>query len=336
MTQLPVDAAPATARRLARLHLRTGMLRLARLELEQLAGAAALDTEGILDLAEVRWRTGDLRGAADAAGAWLDEEATRAVPTGADPDARRVADGKSTDRSAALAHAVVAEGLAVRGRHDDAVLHVAAALDALSGRSGGTVEADLDGLFAGIPARSDAWPTFGSSVVQDYLERAPARWAAGRPAGRPAERTSGERPAAEVSEPALAPAPGPAADETTADEIIATATERLRARDDTAAAVLFVLALRATPARAGEILQRADAALAARPGAALLLARAEALQALGRTEAATIAYAVAGAHARRGEAAPSQALGPGATDPIDALPAAPDAAPSPDPDWSSP
>ena len=70
MTGLPVDAAPATALRLARLHLRTGMLRLARLELEQLAGAAALDTEGILDLAEVRWRTGDLRGAAEAAGAW--------------------------------------------------------------------------------------------------------------------------------------------------------------------------------------------------------------------------------------------------------------------------
>ncbi|MDR3544350.1 MAG: hypothetical protein P4L30_01110, partial [Candidatus Limnocylindrales bacterium] len=82
MTEMPLDAAPATARRLARLHLRTGMLRLARLELEQLAGAAALDTEGILDLAEVRWRTGDLRGAAEAAGAWLDAGAARGVPAG--------------------------------------------------------------------------------------------------------------------------------------------------------------------------------------------------------------------------------------------------------------
>jgi hypothetical protein len=120
------------------------------------------------------------------------------------------------------------------------------------------------------------------------------------------------------------------------DEIIAAAAERLRARDDTPAAVLLLLALRATPARAGEILQRADAALAARPGSALLLARAEALQALGRTEAAAIAYAVADAHARRGEAAPPPALGPGAPGLIDAPPAAPDAAPSPDPDWSSP
>jgi hypothetical protein len=322
VTELPVDAAPATELRLARLHLRTGMLRLARLELEQLAGAAALDTEGILDLAEVRWRTGDLRGAAEAAGAWL--------------DAPRAADGAAVDRPAALAHAVVAEGLAVRGRHDDAALHVMAALDALAGRSAGTVEADLDELFAGIPARSDAWPAFGSSVAQDDPEPAPARWAAGRPARRPAERTTGERPEAGGGEPAPAPSTGPAADEIMADEIITAATGRLRARDDTAAAVLLVLALRATPARAGEILQRADAALAARPGSALLLARAEALQALGRTEAAAIAYAVAGAHARRGEAAPSPAPGPGATDPIDALPAAPDAAPSPDPDWSSP
>jgi hypothetical protein len=353
MTGLPVDAAPATALRLARLHLRTGMLRLARLELEQLAGAAALDTEGILDLAEVRWRTGDLRGAAEAAGAWLDAGAVGAAPGGADPDApqvlpagadpdlARAADRDAPDRSRALAHAIVAEGLAVRGRHDDASLHVMAALDALAGRAGGTVEADLDGLFAGIPARSDAWPAFAPGVVPDDLEREPATGAARRPARRPAERTAGERPEAQGGEPALAPSTGPSADGTMADvamtdEIIAAAAERLRAGDDTPAAVLLLLALRATPARAGEILQRADAALAARPGSALLLARAEALQALGRTEAAAIAYAVADAHARRGEAAPPPALGPGAPGLIDAPPAAPDAAPSPDPDWSSP
>ena len=346
MTEMPLDAAPATARRLARVHLRTGMLRLARLELEQLAGAAALDTEGILDLAEVRWRTGDLRGAAEAAGAWLDAGAARGVPAGHDRDAPRAARGAAPDRSAALAHAVLAEGLAVRDHNDDAALHVMAALDALAGRSGRPVEADLDGLFAGIPARSEAWPAFGPGMAQDELVRVPARQAAGRPAGRPEERTAGQRPEAEGGEPALAASTGPATDEAmahgaTADEamaegLIAAATGRLRARDDTAAAVLLVLALRATPARAGEILQRADAALAARPGSALLLARAEALQALGRAEAAAIAYAVAGAHARRGEAAPSPSPGPGATDLIDGLPAAPDAAPFPDPDWSSP
>ena len=56
---------------LARLHLRLGSLGLARAELETLAGRNALDDEGIRDLAEVRWRTGDLAGAGDAAAAYL-------------------------------------------------------------------------------------------------------------------------------------------------------------------------------------------------------------------------------------------------------------------------
>ncbi len=320
MTDLSDDApatAPATALRLARLHLRTGMVRLARLELEQLAGVAALDSEGILDLAEARWRTGDLRGAAEAAGAWL--------------DAPQVADAGATGRSRAMAHAIVADGLTVRGRHEDAALHVTAALDALAEGSGGTVEADLDDLFAGIPARSDTWPAFGQSAVRGDVTLAPGRRAAGRPAGRPAERTAEARPEREEAEPTVVPPMGP-----TADDTIAAATERLRARDDTAAAVLLVLALRTTPTRADEILQRADNALAARPGAALLLARAEALQALGRTEAAAIAYAVADAQARRGEGAPTPTLGPGAAGPIDAPPAVPSAASPSDPEWSSP
>ena len=46
---------------LARVHLRMGSMGLARAELETLAGRNGLDDEGIRDLAEVRWRTGDLR-----------------------------------------------------------------------------------------------------------------------------------------------------------------------------------------------------------------------------------------------------------------------------------
>ena len=95
-----------------------------------------------------------------------------------------------------------------------------------------------------------------------------------------------------------------------------------------------MLALRATPSRAGEVLERADAALAARPGAALLLARAEALRALGRHEAAGIAYAVADEHARGGAPAPSPAPDAGAVDPIDPRGTAPEAAAAPDPGWS--
>ena len=45
----------------------SGALALARAELETLAGRDALDDDGLADLAEVRWRTGDLAGAGEAA-----------------------------------------------------------------------------------------------------------------------------------------------------------------------------------------------------------------------------------------------------------------------------
>ena len=51
----------------ARLHLKLGSLQLARAELEEMAGHDTLDDEGLVDLAEARWRTGDLTGAGDAA-----------------------------------------------------------------------------------------------------------------------------------------------------------------------------------------------------------------------------------------------------------------------------
>ncbi len=52
---------------LAHAHLRLGSLALARTELETLAGMGKLDSLGLVDLAEVRWRTGDLAGAGEAA-----------------------------------------------------------------------------------------------------------------------------------------------------------------------------------------------------------------------------------------------------------------------------
>ena len=48
-----------------------GSLALARAELESLAGRGMLDEPALLDLAEVRWRTGDLAGAGEAANALL-------------------------------------------------------------------------------------------------------------------------------------------------------------------------------------------------------------------------------------------------------------------------
>jgi len=310
-------AAQAAAGRIAHLHLRTGLQRLARVELEELAGDGGLDADGILDLAEARWRTGDLRGAAEAAGAWLDAGAAGETLARDEPDVGRAVRDEAGRCALALAHALIADGLTVRGRDDDAAVHVAAALDALpagpAGSAGpagaaGSPAPALDALFAGIVPRADAWPSFGPGGAGPEPERA----AAGR---APVSRVFALSTDPEARDP------------------IAAAGERLDAGDDAAAAVLLVLALRARPSRAGEVLERADAALAVRPGAALLLARAEALRALGRHEAASIAYAVADARARGDTPAPPATPAAAPVEPIDAHETAPAAAAGPDPEW---
>jgi hypothetical protein len=111
---------------LAGVHLRLGSLALARAELETLAGRDALDPEGILDLAEVRWRTGDTEGAGEAAALVLDDE-----------------DGPL------VALIVAAEAAAARGRPTEARRLAAKALAAANG--------SIDRIFAGMP-RSPAWP----------------------------------------------------------------------------------------------------------------------------------------------------------------------------------
>ena len=320
----PGAAATADAAgRLARLHLRTGLLRLARVELEELAGEGRLDADGVLDLAEARWRTGDLRGAAEAASAWLEAEAAPAP-------------GETGRRLGALAHAMVAEGLAVRGRDDDAVAHVAATLDALGSGPADTggppdaarsVSGALDALFAGIVPRAEAWPAFEPRALG-----VPADAAA-------ADQASADEASAEAASPggwsagAVARAPSWNAGSATPDPIAA-ADDRLAAGDDAAAAVLLILALRATPLRALDVLGRADAALSVRPSAGLLLARAEALRVLGRHDAAGIAYAVADAHARGGASAASPAPGLDASDPPAARDTGADAAAAADPERS--
>lgn len=112
--------------RLTRLHLRMGSLELARAELEAFAGAGELDTDALIDLAEVRWRTGDLPGAGVAANAYL-----------------------AADRDDTLAVVIAAEASAAAGHPGEARQHVARVL----GREG----IDLDAVFAGMP-RSWMWP----------------------------------------------------------------------------------------------------------------------------------------------------------------------------------
>ncbi len=111
---------------LARVHLRLGSLSLARAELETLAGRDMLDAEGVVDLAEVRWRTGDITGAGEAAAVVLDD-----------------------DDGPVLALIVAAEAAAARGRPTEARRLADKALAAADG--------SIDAIFAGMP-RSPAWP----------------------------------------------------------------------------------------------------------------------------------------------------------------------------------
>jgi len=115
--------------RLARLHLRLGMLTVAQSELEDLDGRGALDVDGRASLAEARWRGGDLDGAADAAVAHLAEGGRDAV-----------------------ALVIAAEAMAADGQAGEA--------RSLMQRLGGLDGAALDAIFAGIPRRAH-WPAVG-------------------------------------------------------------------------------------------------------------------------------------------------------------------------------
>ena len=120
------DADRPTALRLARLHLRTGSLALARVELETLAGEGTLDDEALLDLAEVRWRTDDLTGAGEAAAAHI-----------------------ASGREAPIALVIAAEATAALGRPGEA--------RRLARRAVELIDGPIDAVFAGMP-RSDVWP----------------------------------------------------------------------------------------------------------------------------------------------------------------------------------
>jgi hypothetical protein len=112
--------------RLARLHLRMGQHSLARAELEALAGRGTLDEAGLLDLAEARWRTGDLAGAGEAAASLLER-----------------------GRDDPLALVIAAESVAAEGRPGEA--------RRLAARAMALVDGPLDPTFAGL-SRSPIWP----------------------------------------------------------------------------------------------------------------------------------------------------------------------------------
>jgi tetratricopeptide (TPR) repeat protein len=145
---------------LARLHLRTGALALARTELETLAGRDLLDDPGILDLAEVRWRTGDVAGAGEAVAALLGDAG----------DAAELDAGEGS----ALAWIIAAEAAAGRGRPTEARRYAE--------RLRSETSASVDAIFAGLP-RSSAWPPDPLTMVPTSATLFPAP-GDGRPDGR--------------------------------------------------------------------------------------------------------------------------------------------------------
>lgn len=118
---------------LARVHLRLGSLALARAELETLAGRDELDDAGMVDLAEARWRTGDIAGAGEVAAAVL-------------------GDG---DDGPVITLVVAAEAALARGRPTEARRYSTRAMEEAAG--------GIDDVFAGMP-RGPVWPTDSTTL----------------------------------------------------------------------------------------------------------------------------------------------------------------------------
>jgi hypothetical protein len=131
-TGAPAADAAAEDLRLARLHLRLGMVAAARAELEDLGHRGALGVEDLSALAEVRWRGGDLDAAAEAANQHL------------------AAGGSDVVAIVVAAEAAAAAGQPAESRQ---LVDRAAAIDGPT----------LDALFAGLPRRA-YWPTAAAAA----------------------------------------------------------------------------------------------------------------------------------------------------------------------------
>ena len=286
--EAPAASARSADGRLARVHLRGGMLTLARAALEGMAAAGTLDRDALADLAEVRWRSGDLEGAADAA------------------RAHRASGGEEP-----MAALIVAEDLARSGQQDEA----AESARAVTERTGGAV----DLLFAFEP-RSAVWPAADEGWMT-VDAAAPGRWGllvGGNEVAAPTPETWSpqpiEQPFAPMSSLVAGPAPvgrggltQPGGATSTAAVVVSgrLAGEELESVDqavsagDIGGAVqrLGVL-LRLDPALAPIILSAADRTAAVAPAgsrdlSAIHLVRGDAYRVLGRDNEAAAAYQAA-------------------------------------------
>jgi hypothetical protein len=259
---------------LARVHLRMGSLGLARAELEGLAGRNGLDDEGIRDLAEVRWRTGDLPGAGEAAAAYLESR----------PDD-------------VLCLVIAAELQASLGRPGEA--------RRLAGKALTKSNEPVDRLFAGMP-RSPIWPMDPGAPVEPvgtlFTDLPAQTWP---DIGLPAERPSADGDAAAAAAAAdavsaaaaLTDGPGLWDDHggtlaqalPSATELLARARAAVEAGRPGQAAAGLALALRADSTLAVQVLDL----LAGRQEPVLALVRGDAHRIVGDEAQATRDYAAA-------------------------------------------
>jgi hypothetical protein len=156
--------------RLASVHLRTGLLSMSRIELETMAGDGTLDDPALLDLAEVRWRTGDLAGAGEAAEAYL-----------------------ATGETSTLALVIAAEAQTALGRPAEA--------QRIAGRAIDGAGTSLDEIFAGEP-RAAIWPADATLVHARIAPRTAADAGAIDTAPGAAGRAERANGAARVTAPA--------------------------------------------------------------------------------------------------------------------------------------
>ncbi|MEO5919023.1 MAG: hypothetical protein ABIQ17_05625 [Candidatus Limnocylindrales bacterium] len=172
--------------RLAAIHVRLGSLLLARAELESLASRDVLPADGLADLAELRWRSGDIERAGEAAAAHLAAGGNRPI-----------------------ARVVLAESDAAAGRTVEAGNHVQTLRDLPA--------AELETLFAGMPQRAP-WrmPSPGHGIEEpgareptdeaEPADEAPARGPreSTRPRSPDARATFGPEPLIPVAQDLLA------------------------------------------------------------------------------------------------------------------------------------
>jgi hypothetical protein len=253
---------------LARIHLRLGSIGLARAELEALAGRNGLDDDGIRDLAEVRWRTGDLPGAGEAAAMYLESS----------PDD-------------ALSLVILAELQASLGRPAEA--------RRLAGRALTKSHEPIDRIFAGMP-RSPIWPIEPGAPVEPvgtlFTDLPALAWP---DIGLPTDQPNGTTDEASATDPSPPPSAGPGLWDTHGGTLAATlpSAAELLARSKTAveagrpgqAAAGLALALRADPALALPVLEL----LAGRQEPVLALVRGDAHRIVGHEAEAMRDYASA-------------------------------------------